>query len=245
VEEHAAGLGARLEAERQQAERRHQELQAAQGDSRATEARLSEGLDERLEKLRESMYQESFRLVGKECAHKLHAVAYSLLELISEVEIAGATPAEVRDKRSTLHRRLCDRLGSNNNPGSPWSGRDRGQDRELPEEPAAEPAALQASIGSSSMPSLAESALEKPAPADPRLVWEAELEKPLAPEPRRAWKEQPPVQVDFGEPQVYLPPVVQKPATPRPQRMPGRLSDNLREIRSLRLVDYHADWHTS
>jgi len=72
---------------------------------------VEQRLNLQLNKLSEQSQQDGLRFVSKECAHRLHALAYSLLEIIGEVELAGSL-SEIREKRMKLHKRVCDRLGA-------------------------------------------------------------------------------------------------------------------------------------
>jgi len=216
LEKRHADVTARLDAvdaEKAKTEQRHRELRTALEDGdQALETRLNKSISEGVLRAGEDAYHQNFQAVSKECTHRVHAMAYSLLEVIGEVELTG-TPAEAQVKRSTLHNRLCDRLGGRLlQPGE--------------EAPAAAQASRQGSSASSSraLPALGAEMSFASSPVD----------------------KDPPSRLDVGEAPVYLPPVQKPtlPSTPKPQRSP-RFGDSLREMRSLRLVDYHSnDWTT-
>mmetsp|Transcript_59435 Transcript_59435/g.186289 ORF Transcript_59435/g.186289 Transcript_59435/m.186289 type:complete len:819 (+) Transcript_59435:45-2501(+) len=215
----------RLDAEKERAEQRHEqrhrELRSAlEEGGQATEKRLNESLSSSLNKQQshEAASNEQCRAISTECSHKVHAVAYSLLEVIGEVQLVGQ-PAEAQAKRNKLHNRLCDRLGSSLT--------------QMQEEALGDAAAASQARGLSGNQSSRHNAHHPTFGADGETTISA-----MAADGHGLQQ--------FGDGSVYLPPVHRpsQPPTPKPSRSP-RFGDSLREIRGLRLGDYQtADWNS-
>jgi len=109
LKEHAAAI-ARLEQQLQlkveESDKKHQSLQEAMAELTMAAGVMNKSVESKLLEMGEAP-----QVVSRECAHRLHAVAYSLLEVIGEVELTGSI-SEAREKRLKLHQHLCDRLGA-------------------------------------------------------------------------------------------------------------------------------------
>jgi len=109
LKEHAAAI-ARLEQQLQlkveESDKKHQSLQEAMAELTMAAGVMNKSVESKLLEMGEAP-----QVVSRECAHRLHAVAYSLLEVIGEVELTGSI-SEARERRPKLHQHLCDRLGA-------------------------------------------------------------------------------------------------------------------------------------
>merc|ERR1712079_29899 len=133
--EHENGTGKRLELSQEQLERQQRQLEAAVEQRHRDLAIAVAARDEAVEaKLNEAL--EAPLGVQRECGHRLNAVAYSLLEVIGEVEFSG-TSSEQREKRAKLHQHLCDRLSAGRQTLEPVSGQRVMQPMPPPPIPAA------------------------------------------------------------------------------------------------------------
>jgi len=108
--EHAASVGHRIELSQDHNERKHRELQLSI-EQRCRElqiviAKLDQSVDGKLQQV-----SEVNQTLGKDNSQKLQAVAYSLLDIIEEVQFGGSAQ-EAGETRSKLHKDLCLRLGA-------------------------------------------------------------------------------------------------------------------------------------
>lgn len=108
--EHAASVGHRIELSQDHNERKHRELQLSFEqrcrDLQMVIAKLDQSVDGKLQQA-----TELTQTLGKDHGQKLQAVAYSLLDVIEEVEFGGST-LEAGERRAKLHKDLCLRLGA-------------------------------------------------------------------------------------------------------------------------------------
>lgn len=255
---------AKLDAEKELGEQRHRELRSTLEDGdQAVERRLEQSFANGLHRHSEAAYQQSYLAVSKEHSHKLNAMAYSMLEVIGEVQLMGS-PAEVQTKRSTLHNRLCDRLGGRVLPPGEEArdSADAGKASRVASSASTRPGTSTTRPGTtptlpSSVPTRPSTVPTRPGTgplqALPSFGVEPSFgdEPAFPPPPGGLQKDAPPLH-DFGDGPVSLPAVPgssqvakpSQPSTPKPTR-PGRFGDSLREIRSLRLSDYNSnDWGT-
>jgi len=109
--EHASAIGQRIELGQEHTDAKHRELQVSverrhRDQWLAIQAR-EETVDQRLQELQDA--SDATKSVGKDNGSKLHAVTYSLLDLIEEAELTGPT-SEAREKREKLHKDLVARV---------------------------------------------------------------------------------------------------------------------------------------
>jgi len=91
LNQHVCGQTRRLD------EMNEQVVAAVDNVHQAVEQRLNL----QLSKLSEQSQQDGLRFVGKECAHRLHALAYSLLEISARLSLQGQSRRYEKDARSS------------------------------------------------------------------------------------------------------------------------------------------------